>query len=114
MPYGVFRRGGSSVQTQTIATKSSVGTQTTATQATARTDIPFADLAIEGKLSVMTQTTASETPTLAKLKLILTDDNLYFDALSVLESHVYLPALLQKKGWSFQRMYSRNWWDLSK
>jgi hypothetical protein len=86
---------------------SSVGTQTTAgivgifTNNGVRKDIPFADLAVE----------AIGNQTLAKLKLILTDDNLYFDALSVLESHVYLPVLLRKKGWSFQRMYSRNWWN---
>lgn len=59
-------------------------------------EIPFADLAIK---------------TLPKLKLILTDDNLYYEALSIKESHVYLPRLFQKKGWDFQQVYSRNWWN---
>nr|MCU0392606.1 AAA domain-containing protein [Thermoflexibacter sp.] len=81
-----------------LSDRLSVQTQTTAA---VRTDIPFADLAVE----------AVGNQILSKLKLILTDDNLYFEALSVLESHVYLPALLRKKGWSFQRMYSRNWWN---
>lgn len=58
--------------------------------------VPFADLAIK---------------TLPKLKLILTDDNLYYEALSIKESHVYLPRLFQKKGWTFEQVYSRNWWN---
>ncbi|GAB4479753.1 MAG: hypothetical protein OHK0057_32370 [Thermoflexibacter sp.] len=58
--------------------------------------VPFADLAIK---------------TLPKLKLILTDDNLYYEALSIKESHVYLPRLFQKKGWDFEQVYSRNWWN---
>lgn len=74
----------------------SVGTQTTAT-----VEIPFADLAIK----------ETDNQGIAKLRLILTDDNLYFEALSVKESHVYLPQLLQQKGWGFRQFYSRNWWN---
>jgi superfamily I DNA and/or RNA helicase len=59
-------------------------------------NIPFADGVIHSAL--------------AKLKLVLTDDNLYYEALSIKESHVYLPNLLKKKGWEFVQVYSRNWW----
>lgn len=70
------------------------------TQTTAEviTNIPFADLGI-----------ASNTP-FSEITLILTDDNLYYEALSIKESHVYLPLLLVQKGWTFQQFYSRNFW----
>ncbi|SFE89563.1 AAA domain-containing protein [Thermoflexibacter ruber] len=77
-----------------------VSTQTTTVRSSQTLEIseqiPFADLAIK---------------TLPKLKLILTDDNLYYEALSIKESHVYLPRLFQKKGWDFEQVYSRNWWN---
>lgn len=65
--------------------------------------IPFADLAI--------YPTSWGSEDLTKLKLILTDDNLYYEALSIKESHVYLPRLFEKKGWDFKQIYSRNWWS---
>ncbi len=65
--------------------------------------IPFADLAI--------YPTPQGSEYLTKLKLILTDDNLYYEALSIKENHVYLPRLFEKKGWKFKQIYSRNWWS---
>ena len=42
--------------------------------------------------------------------VILTDDDLYQQAISVKESHAYLPLQLRAKGWSFERIWSRAWW----
>ncbi len=42
--------------------------------------------------------------------LILTDDELYQQAVSAKESHAYLPLQLRAKGWSFERRWSREWW----
>lgn len=42
--------------------------------------------------------------------VILTDDDLYQEAISVKESHAYLPLLLRIKGWRFERVWSREWW----
>jgi AAA domain/Protein of unknown function (DUF4011) len=42
--------------------------------------------------------------------LILTDDDLYFEAQSAKASHAYLPMQLREKGWSFERIWSREWW----
>lgn len=42
--------------------------------------------------------------------VILTDDELYQQAVSAKESHAYLPLLLRAKGWSFERRWSREWW----
>ncbi len=84
------------VGTQTRAeAELSVGTQTRA----ATQNIPFADLVVEDPTGLKTN-----------LKLILTDDNLYYEAISVKESHVYLPHLLRQKGWNFSQLYSRNFW----
>jgi len=44
------------------------------------------------------------------LGIILTDDTLYHSSISVKEPHVYFPFLLEQKGWSYHRMFSRNWW----
>ena len=81
--------------------KLSVGTQTTATQ-----NIPFTDLVVIENLSGLQDLVGLE----PNLKLILTDDNLYYEAISVKESHVYLPDLLRQKGWQFSQLYSRNFW----
>jgi hypothetical protein len=43
--------------------------------------------------------------------IVLTDDNLYHQAITVKESHVYLPALLSLKHWKNIRVFSRNWWS---
>ncbi len=46
--------------------------------------------------------------------LILTDDDLYYQSLSAKEVHAYLPINLQEKGWTFQRIWSREWWKIKK
>lgn len=58
-------------------------------------ELPFADLTVKaanGKYE----------------SLILTDDDLYFEAISPKESHAYLPMNLRAKGWKFERFWSRN------
>jgi hypothetical protein len=62
-------------------------------------NLTFADLAIKNQ---------------GKIKLIRTDDDKYFSALSQKESHVYLPALLKSKNWEFIDLYSRNHWAKGK
>ncbi len=60
------------------------------------TDLPFADLTLkEGK---------------SYKGLVLTDDNLYHSALSMKDSHAYIPMNLKRKKWKFERIYSRNYW----
>jgi len=44
------------------------------------------------------------------LGLLLTDDALYHESVSVKESHVYMPFLLTQKGWPHQRIFSREYW----
>ncbi len=41
--------------------------------------------------------------------LVLTDDDLYFEA-TPKEAHAYLPITLREKGWPFERVWSREWW----
>ncbi|RIJ36881.1 AAA domain-containing protein [Pontibacter oryzae] len=43
--------------------------------------------------------------------VILTDDNLYFSALSVRHSHADIPQLLQQRHWPYTRIYSRQFWE---
>lgn len=58
--------------------------------------LPFTDIIIEnGKNS---------------LAAVLTDDQSYYSSLTVKESHIYTPDLLQQKNWSFHRIFSRTWW----
>ncbi len=84
------------VRTQTTASE----TQKVATDHFLE-NIPFADLAIRVRSGMEIS---------PALRLILTDDNLYYEAFSAKESHVYLPRLLERKGWDFRRIYSRDWW----
>ena len=42
--------------------------------------------------------------------LILTDDDLYYEHISPKETFAYIPAGLKAKGWTFERIYSRNFW----
>ncbi len=42
--------------------------------------------------------------------LVLTDDEFYRNSLSAKAAHVYQPLLLEKKGWRFIRLFSRNYW----
>ena len=44
------------------------------------------------------------------LGLILTDDDLYHQSISVKDSHVYQPLVLQDKGWRFLSVFSREYW----
>ncbi len=44
------------------------------------------------------------------LGLILTDDDLYYQAVSVKEAHAYQPFLFNEKKWPFIRFYSREIW----
>jgi len=46
----------------------------------------------------------------AYLGLVLTDDDLYFQSISVKDSHVYIPLILYEKGWRFQGVFSRQYW----
>lgn len=59
-------------------------------------ELPFADLTVKRAAHYE--------------RVILTDDELYQQALSVKESHAYIPLLLRAKGWSFERRWSREWW----
>ncbi len=43
--------------------------------------------------------------------LILTDDDIYQQSISVKDSYAYFPLLLQQKQWKFVRAYSRNFWN---
>ena len=43
-------------------------------------------------------------------ELLITDDNLYHDALSIKASHAYLPLALKQKNWRYQKVYSRQFW----
>ncbi len=45
-----------------------------------------------------------------EMRLILTDDNLYYEQPSSKAAHVYFPFLLKAKNWTFSRMYSRRFW----
>ncbi len=58
-------------------------------------ELPFADLTIKNTEGMYES-------------LILTDDDIYFEALSVKESHAYLPHSLKQRGWKFSRVWSRN------
>jgi DNA polymerase IIIc chi subunit len=58
-------------------------------------ELPFADLTVKA-------------PNGKYESLILTDDNLYFEAISPKEAHAYLPMNLRAKGWKFERIWSRN------
>ncbi|MBC8154838.1 MAG: hypothetical protein H7Z72_18230, partial [Bacteroidetes bacterium] len=44
--------------------------------------------------------------------LILTDDDLYFQQ-TPKEAHAYLPVALRTRHWSFQRIWSREFWRQS-
>lgn len=42
--------------------------------------------------------------------LLMTDDDLYYQSISVKDSHVYVPMILQSKGWKFMGFFSREYW----
>ena len=43
--------------------------------------------------------------------LILTDDNNYYTAVSVKDSHAYTPLMLEEKQWKYKQIFSRQWWQ---
>lgn len=43
-------------------------------------------------------------------EIILTDDDLYHDALSVKASHAFVPLSLKQKKWKYKKIYSREFW----
>lgn len=43
--------------------------------------------------------------------VILTDDELYYQSISVKDRHAYIPALLEEKNWKYLAIYSRNAWQ---
>lgn len=43
-------------------------------------------------------------------RLILTDDDLYYQSSGPKEAQAYFPISLHRKGWAFQRIWSREWW----
>jgi len=45
------------------------------------------------------------------LGVLLTDDNFYYQSLSVKADHALTPQLLELKRWPFLRLYSRNYWQ---
>jgi len=59
-------------------------------------EMPFADLTVKKNERY--------------IGLILTDDDLYFQSVSVKEAHVYKPFTLSDKNWKFKEIYSREFW----
>lgn len=59
-------------------------------------DMPFADLSVRENGDY--------------LGLILTDDELYHQSISVKESHVYLPDTMTRKNWPYREFFSREFW----
>lgn len=59
-------------------------------------EMPFADLTIksEGRY----------------IGLVLTDDDLYHQSISIKDMHVYTPLMLSAKHWKFVGVYSREYW----
>ena len=60
-------------------------------------DIPFSDLSVNIKNEIA--------------GLILTDDGLYHQSVSIKESHVYKPFTLANKNWKFKTFHSREFWQ---
>ena len=44
-------------------------------------------------------------------KLFLTDDDLFYHAISIKEWFAYLPMQLRAKQWDFEQIWSRMWWE---
>jgi hypothetical protein len=59
-------------------------------------ELPFADLTIKAKNKYT--------------GVIITDDDLYHQSVSVKEPHVYLPFSLRNKKWKYKMVYSREYW----
>ncbi len=59
-------------------------------------EMPFADLTIKQRGKY--------------LGLILTDDDLYYQSMSIKDMHIYKPFTLAGKKWKFRGIYSREYW----
>jgi hypothetical protein len=60
-------------------------------------DLPFADLSIyDGE---------------KYLGLVLTDDDIYYQSVSVKDMHVYRPNILTAKNWGYVTFFSRDFWN---
>lgn len=59
-------------------------------------ELPFADLTVKNGNNY--------------LGLLITDDDLYYQSISVKDLHVYTPFTLSKKNWNFKGLYSREFW----
>lgn len=59
-------------------------------------EMPFADLTIKNRDKY--------------IGLILTDDNLYHQSMSIKDMHIYKPLTLSGKNWRFRGIYSREYW----
>jgi len=44
------------------------------------------------------------------LGVLLTDDDLYFQSVSIKDAHIYTPFALSSKNWKFRGVYSREYW----
>jgi len=60
------------------------------------TEMPFADLTVKNGKQY--------------LGLVLTDDNLYHQSISIKDMHIYTPFTLSAKNWKFIGVYSREYW----
>jgi len=60
-------------------------------------DMPFADLTISQNGNF--------------IGLIITDDDLYYQSVSIKEMHVYRPFTLSNKNWKFKGVFSREFWN---
>ncbi|MCH8318732.1 MAG: hypothetical protein IIA88_09610, partial [Bacteroidetes bacterium] len=59
-------------------------------------ELPFADITIKDKKDYKA--------------LILTDDTLYHQSVSVKDAHAYVPMNMINKNWKYMRVYSREFW----
>ena len=59
-------------------------------------ELPFADLTVRQNGDY--------------IGLLLTDDNLYHESVSIKEAHVYKPFTLSQKNWKFKGIFSREFW----
>ncbi|MFA0961390.1 DEAD/DEAH box helicase [Roseivirga sp. BDSF3-8] len=61
------------------------------------TELPFSDLTVKGEDG-------------RYHGLILTDDDLYYQSVSIKDPHAYTPFTLDRKGWRHRRVFSREYW----
>lgn len=60
-------------------------------------EVPFADLTLVKEAAYQ--------------GVVLTDDDLYYSALSVRHSHADIPLLLRQRHWPYRSVYSRQFWE---